>query len=94
MPGIDLSGGAAGKQSQQRPKTFTPAADCVDDVTFDRGIECRGLLRECASRPAGGVVELIFAISARRSTGEPLAFATARRLVLRSVRAKSSTRRG
>jgi hypothetical protein len=46
MPGIDLSGGAAGKQSQQRPKTFAPAADSVDDVTFDCWIECRGLLRD------------------------------------------------
>ena len=45
MSGIDLSGGAAGKQSQQRSKTFTAAADRVDDVTFDCGIECRGLLR-------------------------------------------------
>jgi hypothetical protein len=45
MSGIDFPGGAAGKQSQQRPKTFTTAADCIDDVTFDCGIECRGLLR-------------------------------------------------
>ena len=45
MPGIDLPRGAARKQSQQWPKTFTPAADCVNNVTFDCGIECRGLLR-------------------------------------------------
>src|SRR4029450_9917298 len=46
MPGIDLPGGAAGKQSQERAKTFTPAADSIDDVAFDCGIECRGLLRD------------------------------------------------
>ena len=46
MPGVDLSGGAAGKQSQERPKAFAPAAYSVDDVTFDCGIECRGLLRD------------------------------------------------
>ena len=45
MPRIDLPRGAAGKQSQQRTKTFATATDCVDDVTFDCGIECRDLLR-------------------------------------------------
>jgi hypothetical protein len=44
MSRIDLPCGAAGEQSQQRPKAFTPAADSVNDVTFDCGIECRGLL--------------------------------------------------
>jgi hypothetical protein len=46
MPRIDLSGSAAGKQSQQWPKPFAPAADSIDDVTFNCGIECRGLLRD------------------------------------------------
>ena len=46
VSGIDLASGAAGKQSQERPKTFATAANRVDDVTFDCGIECRGLLRD------------------------------------------------
>jgi hypothetical protein len=46
MSGMDLSGSAAGKQSQQRSKAFPAAADRVDDVTFNCGIECRGLLRD------------------------------------------------
>jgi hypothetical protein len=43
---MDFSGGAAGKQSQQRSKTFPAAADRVDDVTFNCRIECRSLLRD------------------------------------------------
>jgi hypothetical protein len=46
MPGIDLSGGAAREQSQERSEAFATAADRVDDVTFDCRIECRGLLRD------------------------------------------------
>jgi hypothetical protein len=43
---MDLSGSAAGKQRQQRSKAFPAAADRVDDVTFNCGIECRSLLRD------------------------------------------------
>jgi hypothetical protein len=46
MPGMNLSGSAAGKQRQQRAKAFPTAADRVDDVTFNGGIECRSLLRD------------------------------------------------
>jgi hypothetical protein len=45
MPGIDFSGGTACKQGQHGPKAFTPASDRIQDVTFNCGIECRGLLR-------------------------------------------------
>jgi hypothetical protein len=45
VPGIDRAGCAPGKQSEQRPKAFAPAADGIDDVTLDGWIECRGLLR-------------------------------------------------
>ncbi len=45
MSGVDLTCGAPRKQSQQRPKTFTTAADRINDVPFDCGIECRSLLR-------------------------------------------------
>jgi hypothetical protein len=46
VPGLDLSGCATGKQSQQRSKAFPPAAERVHDVTFDCGIERRSLLRD------------------------------------------------
>jgi hypothetical protein len=44
MSGIDCACGAPREQSQQRPKTFPTAADRVNDVPFDCGIECRSLL--------------------------------------------------
>jgi hypothetical protein len=43
---VDRASGAACKQSQQRPKALATAADRVDGITFDRWIECRGLLRD------------------------------------------------
>jgi hypothetical protein len=46
MPGFDLSGGAASKQSQQWAQAFPSAPDSIDDVTFDCGIECGGLSRD------------------------------------------------
>jgi hypothetical protein len=43
---VDRASGAARKQRQQRPKPFATAADSIDDVAFDCGIECRGLSRD------------------------------------------------
>jgi hypothetical protein len=46
MPGVDLSGRAAGKQGQQRSKAFPAAADRVHDIPLNCRIEGRSLLRD------------------------------------------------
>jgi hypothetical protein len=39
MTGVDFAGRAAGQECNQRPETFPMSAECVGDVTFDRGIK-------------------------------------------------------
>jgi len=46
VAGIDHACRAAHEQSQKRPKTFAAAADRINDVPFNSGIECRSLLRD------------------------------------------------
>ena len=46
VSGIDPARCAPGEQSQERPKTFATAADRINDIPFDRRIECRSLLRD------------------------------------------------
>ena len=59
MSGIDCACGAPREQSQQRPKTFPTAADRVNDVPFDCGIECCSLLPDARLDLLRDAVELI-----------------------------------
>ena|SRR5438552_13834454 len=44
MVRIDAAAGTAGEKSQKRTKALAAAADCIDDITFERWIKSRRLL--------------------------------------------------
>jgi len=95
VSGIDFSGGAAGKQSQQRPKTFTPGCRLRRRRNL-RLPDRMPMVCSCNARLdlLDGAVELVLQLHPNEARVALFAFGTARRRLVLRVRAGRRVPRG